>query len=74
MGDSVYRLGSHLLNNLAKEKNSIGIPITEKYDYIGRLLRPGETSRNYSDGESAEGSSSEEESEQVANTNRPKSE
>ena len=33
---------------------------SEKYEYIGRLLRPGETSRNYSDGES-EGNSSEEE-------------
>lgn len=32
----------------------------EKYEYIGRLLRPGELSRNYSDGET-EGESSEEE-------------
>lgn len=45
---------------------------TEKYEYIGRLLRPGETSRNYSDGESAD-SSSEEETEGVS-TNRPKDE
>jgi len=38
---------------------------TEKYEYIGRLLRPGETSRNYSDGES-EGNSSEEEENPVS--------
>ncbi|KAK4014523.1 membrane-associated progesterone receptor component 1 [Daphnia magna] len=41
---------------------------TEKYEYIGRLLRPGELSRNYSDGET-EGESSEEE-----DVTRPKAE
>ena len=45
----------------------------EKYEYIGRLLRPGELSRNYSDGESEGSSSSEEEGEQE-NSSRPKSE
>ena len=45
--------------------------ISEKYEYIGRLLRPGETSRNYSDGES-EGTSSEDEEPPVVS--RPKSE
>lgn len=39
---------------------------TEKYEYIGRLLRPGETSRNYSDGESEGNSSEEEESAPVS--------
>jgi len=38
----------------------------EKYEYIGRLLRPGETSRNYSDGESEGNSSEEEEAAPVA--------
>lgn len=44
--------------------------LLEKYEYIGRLLRPGELSRNYSDGESA-GESSDEESEV---STRPKAE
>ena len=46
--------------------------VTEKYEYIGRLLRPGETSRNYSEGES-EGSSSEEEAESP-DSDKPKAE
>jgi len=41
---------------------------TEKYEYIGRLLRPGETSRNYSDGESEGNSSEEEEAPVTGNT------
>lgn len=57
---------------LTKKMTYLSDPV-EKYEYIGRLLRPGETSRNYSDGESAEESSSEDESEQVS-TNRPKAE
>merc|ERR1712071_391626 len=39
---------------------SFSVAASEEYDDFGRLLRPGETSRNYSDGES-EGNSSEEE-------------
>jgi hypothetical protein len=42
----------------------------EKYEYIGRLLRPGELSRNYSDGET-EGESSEDED---TVSSRPKAE
>ena len=51
-------------------KLSITIIFLEKYEYIGRLLRPGELSRNYSDGET-EGDSSEEETDVSA---RPKAE
>ena len=53
-----------------KSLSRIRFPISEKYEYIGRLLRPGELSRNYSDGES-EGDSSEEETEV---STRPKAE
>lgn len=31
--------------------NLIIFPFTEKYDYVGRLLRPGEKPTNYSDEE-----------------------
>lgn len=61
----VMRLFSLIIFWTASTSVKWCLNLAEKYEYIGRLLRPGETSRNYSDGES-EGNSSEEEENPVS--------